>query len=234
MLVDLGYAAAWYVVFIISVTIHEAAHAWAAKKGGDLTAYLGGQVSLNPLPHIKREPLGMVIFPLISAFVFGWPFGYAKTPYDPTWAYNHPRRAAWMSAAGPLANLSLMLLSALLIKTAIALGIFVEPDSVNFTRIVSPDPQGNWTGLSVFISMLFSMNLILVVLNLIPLPPLDGSGVVTLLLPDNASRTFRSAVRNPVFGFIGLIIAWQLFTPLFKFVFPAVMNLLYWGAGFHF
>jgi hypothetical protein len=81
--VDIIYPITWYVIFILSATIHEAAHALAAKLGGDLTAYLGGQVSLNPVPHIKREPFGMVIFPLISAFLIGWPFGYAKTPTTP-------------------------------------------------------------------------------------------------------------------------------------------------------
>jgi hypothetical protein len=94
----------WYMVFLFSVTLHEAAHAWAAQRGGDPTAYLGGQVSLDPRPHIRREPFGMVILPLFTAITSGWPIGYASTPYDPVWALNHPRRAAWMSLAGPAAN----------------------------------------------------------------------------------------------------------------------------------
>ena len=57
----------WYVVFLLSTTCHEAAHAWAAKLGGDLTAFHGGQVSLDPIPHIRREPFGMVIFPLLTS-----------------------------------------------------------------------------------------------------------------------------------------------------------------------
>jgi len=57
---EFAYGIVWYLLFVISVTIHEAAHAWAAKRGGDLTAYEGGQVSLNPIPHMKRAPWGMV------------------------------------------------------------------------------------------------------------------------------------------------------------------------------
>ena len=81
----------YYIVFLFSTTLHEAAHAWAAKRGGDLTAYRGGQVSLDPLPHIRREPFGMVLLPLLSVAVSGWPFGYASAPYDPAWAQQHPR-----------------------------------------------------------------------------------------------------------------------------------------------
>ncbi len=99
----------WYVVFLFSTSLHEAAHAWAAQRGGDPTAYLGGQVSLDPRPHIRREPFGMLLLPLFTAVTSGWPIGYASAPYDPVWAANHPRRAAWMSLAGPAANLLLVL-----------------------------------------------------------------------------------------------------------------------------
>src|SRR5918994_1002237 len=89
----------WFVVFLFSTTVHEAMHAFAAWKGGDPTAYEGGQVSLSPLPHIKREPIGMVVVPLITALTQGWAIGWASAPYDPHWASRHPGRAAVMSAA---------------------------------------------------------------------------------------------------------------------------------------
>ena len=229
---EILYGLAWYFVFVISVTFHEAAHAWAAKKGGDLTAYSGGQVSLNPWPHMKREPLGMVVIPLISAFLIGWPFGYAKTPFNPEWAHTYPRKAAWMSAAGPAANLLLFLLAVLIIKVGILAGIFAEPYSVNFHHMVDPAVGDNTNGLVIFISMLFSMNLILLVLNIIPLPPLDGSGMIALLLSDDAARKYKAVISNPAFAIIGLLLAWQAFTPLFEFIFVRVINIVYWGAGF--
>ena len=77
---------AFYAVFVFSVTVHEAAHAYTAMRGGDLTAYHGGQVSLDPLPHMKRELFGMVILPIITIFTNGFPIGYASAPYDPAWA----------------------------------------------------------------------------------------------------------------------------------------------------
>ncbi len=229
---DIIYAIGWVIIFILSTTLHEAAHAWAAKLGGDLTAYRGGQVSLNPLPHIKREPLGMLIYPLVSSFLIGWPFGYASAPYDRNWAYTHPRKAALMSAAGPAANLLLVVLCAAAIKLGIIGGIFAEPYSVGFRHIVDPGADGAWNGLSIFVSMMFTLNIMLFFLNIIPVPPFDGSNAISLFLPDDAARKYQTVIRNPIFGFIGFIFVWQAFGPLIARVFPIVVNILYWGANF--
>jgi Zn-dependent protease len=232
MMDTLIWGLAWYVVFVISVTFHEAAHAWMAKRTGDMTAYAGGQVSLNPYPHIRREPWGMLVLPLIAAFLIGWPFGYASTPYSAEWAHQHPKKAAWMGCMGPLANLALALFSVLVIKAGIAGGVFLQPYSVGMRHLVDPASPGFWSGVSIFISLLFSMNLILLVLNIIPLPPLDGSNIVALFLPDEAARQYNRFMHNPIFGFVGLFLAWYLFSPLFKFVFPGVINLIFWGSQY--
>jgi Zn-dependent protease len=226
MNLDIAYPIAWVVLFIMSVTVHEAAHAWVAKKGGDLTAYAGGQVSLNPLPHIKRSPWGMVILPLISSFALGWPFGFASAPYDPFWAHKHPRRAAWMAAAGPLANLAIVLLCMAVVRLGMLNGMLLEPQSAGFEHIV--EVGFGPPGLSVIISMLFTLNLILFVLNLLPLPPLDGSGIVGLFLPEDTARKYSAVIANPSFGFLGLLLAWQVFDPVFDVVFLGAINLLYW------
>ena len=111
----------YYVGFLFSTTCHEASHALAAKLGGDLTAAEGGQVSLNPVPHIRRSPYGMVVFPLLSFFLLnGSMIGFASAPYDPDWARRHPHRAALMALAGPATNFALMLISALVLRVGIA------------------------------------------------------------------------------------------------------------------
>ena len=97
----------WYLIFLFSLVAHEAAHAFTAWRLGDPTARKGGQVTLNPLPHIRREPIGTVAVPLVSYLIGGWMIGWASAPYDPEWARRNPRRAALMSFAGPAANLLL-------------------------------------------------------------------------------------------------------------------------------
>ncbi len=226
------YAIEWVIIFILSATLHEGAHALAAKTGGDPTAYAGGQVTLNPLVHIERQPLGMRVFPFVSSLLLGWPFGYASVPYDPFWAYKHPRKAAWMAAAGPAANLALVIICGIAIKIGIGAGVFYEPSSAGLTSLVDPAAGRIWTGLSTFISMMFSLNLIMLLLNLIPLPPLDGSNIVSLFLPESTARNYWSFVTKPAFGFIGLLLAWQLIDPIINVAFPWAMNLLYWGANF--
>jgi len=223
---------AWYVAFLFSVTLHEAAHSWLAKRGGDLTAYHGGQVSLDPLPHIRREPIGMVLLPILSLVFFHWPFGFASAPYDPYWADRHPRRAAWMALAGPASNFLMVLVSAALIRIGMLAGHFDSPDSVGYAAVTAASGGGLWTGLAMLVSMLFSLNLILTVLNLIPLPPLDGSGALPLVLSEAVTRRYHEFSRQPAFQWIGLLVAWNLFGPIFRPIFLLAVNLLYPGSHY--
>ena len=104
MEIDLGTGFLWFVVFLFSTTVHEAMHALVAWKGGDPTAYHGGQVSLSPIPHIRREPIGMLAVPLLTSLTQGWAMGWASAPYDPVWAERHPQRAALMAARARAAD----------------------------------------------------------------------------------------------------------------------------------
>ncbi len=121
----------WYVCFLFALTCHEAAHALAAKIGGDETAARGGQVTLNPLPHIQREPVGTIVVPFLSFMISGWMLGWASAPYDPVWAERYPKRAAWMALAGPVANFALVILAALFIHLGIGAGVFPNPESTH-------------------------------------------------------------------------------------------------------
>ena len=179
----------FFAVFLLSTTLHEAAHAWAALKGGDPTAYHGGQVSLDPMPHIRREPFGMVLLPLLTAVTTGWPMGFASAPYDPDWARRYPRRAALMALAGPAANLLLVLLAAALLRAGYATGDFVAPERLNFGVVAeAASDSGMWYAAARVLGAFFSMNLVLCVFNLLPFPPLDGSAAITLLMSESTTR----------------------------------------------
>ena len=220
----------WYAVFLVSVTLHEAAHAWAAKRGGDPTAYLAGQVTLDPRPHMRREPFGMVLLPLFTALTSGWPIGYASAPYDPRWALAHPRRAAWMSLAGPAANLLLVVAASGAIWSGIALGVFAIPDSVGASSVVAPASEGFAASAALMVSAFFTLNLILCLFNLMPIPPLDGAGALPLVLTERAALRYQAMLRNPMLAVIGIVIAWNVFGPIFRAAFRASLGLLYPGA----
>jgi Zn-dependent protease len=218
----------WLAAFLLSLTCHEAAHALAGKVGGDSTA--AAQVTLDPLPHIRREPFGAIVVPILSFFLQGggWMIGWASAPYDPQWASRHPRRAAGMAAAGPAANFALALLAALAMRVGIGAGYFTLPAGSLSLETLVVAPEGVAQGLALFLSVLFSINLILGCFNLIPLPPLDGYAIVPIVLNDR--------MRDKWFGMfagggalMGLIIAWFLFGRLMPPVFGTAIGLLYTG-----
>ncbi|HET7039160.1 MAG TPA: site-2 protease family protein [Gemmatimonadales bacterium] len=230
---DLPSGLAFYVVFLFSTVLHEAAHAAAALMGGDPTAYHGGQVTLDPRPHIRREPFGMVIMPLISVIVSGWPFGFASAPYDPHWASRYPRRAAWMALAGPGANLLLAVLAAIAIRIGHAAGVFTAPESVRFAHVVAATGDGVWSAVAFVVSVFFSMNLVLAALNILPFPPLDGSAALPLFLSDDATARYQDFLRrNPGLGILGIFLAWQVFDFVFDPIFLVAINLLYPGVRY--
>ena len=219
-----------YVVLLLSLTVHEAAHAWAALRGGDPTAYLGGQVSLDPRPHIRREPFGMVFAPLLFFAMGGMMIGWASTPIDPRWAYVHPRRAAGMSAAGPLANLLLVVLAGLVLRLGVELSWFVPVPVSTFELALAPG--GGVAESVIFVaSWVFSLNLILFVFNLIPIPPLDGASVIGLFVSEETARRLQAWMAQPVVALGGLLLAWLVMRRVFGPVLRAAIDLLYLGAG---
>jgi Zn-dependent protease len=224
----------WFVVFLFSTTLHEAGHAFAAYKLGDPTAYEGGQVSLNPWPHIQREPFGMVLIPIISfaATKGGWMMGWASAPYDPTWAHRYPKRAALMAAAGPAANLLLVLVSGLAIRAGMLGGVLEPPLRLSFTRIVA-GAEGTWgEAASVPLSILFSLNLLLCVFNLIPFPPLDGSAILPAFMSDDMARRYQGLLHQPMFSLIGLLAAWKIFPLISSPILTLALKLLYPEVGY--
>jgi Zn-dependent protease len=230
---DLASGLVYYIVFLFSTTLHEAAHAWAAKRGGDLTAYHGGQVSLDPRPHIRREPFGMVVLPLISVAVSGWPFGFASAPYDVRWAMKYPKRAAWMALAGPAANILLVIAALVLIRVGMAAGVFYAPSSVSFGQITQTTAGGAWPALGFLLGVFFSLNVLLAALNLIPFPPLDGSAAIPLLLSDKATARYQQFIwGQPALAWIGLLAAWYLFDAIFHPIFLFSVNLIYPGVNY--
>lgn len=221
--------AVWFAAFLFSTTLHEASHAFVAWRLGDPTAYHGGQVTLNPLPHMQREPFGMVIVPLLSYFASPshWMIGWASAPYDPHWAQRHPPRAGAMALAGPVANLTLAVVSGVAIRIGTALGTLRAPlEGRTLSQLVEAPAGGAMNGVAALLSVFFSLNLILFLFNLLPLPPMDGSAVLQLILPEEVSRRWQMTMRQPLVGIIGILVAWRLFGYVLLPVFTVAVRLL--------
>jgi Zn-dependent protease len=221
----------WYIAFLFSTTCHEGAHALVAKIGGDPTAFHGGQVTLNPIPHIRREPVGMVLVPILSFVYAHWMMGWASAPYDPTWQQRYPRRAAWMALAGPAANFLLVLVAAISIRVGMAAHFFAMPRSASFTHITEPAVPGMADFAATFLSILFVLNLVLGTFNLLPVPPLDGNTGITLLMSEEAGLRFLAWTRTQGFGLIGLVLAWVLYGRIFEHIFRISLLALYPGSS---
>ena len=208
-------------------------------KLGDKTAYHGGQVSLDPLSHVQREPVGTILVPIITFALSaqsgsGWMMGWASAPYDPIWADRYPRRAAYMALAGPACNLLLVIIAAVAIRIGIAANIFYAPDSITFTQVAASKTDGPMIALALLISLLFSLNLLLCVFNLIPLPPLDGTAILHFVLDRNTFAKYQNVLRSPGLSIFGIFIAWKLIGFIYSPVHTIAINLLYPGLYQHY
>jgi Zn-dependent protease len=178
--------AVWALPVLFAVTVHEVAHGWVARSLGDPTAQRMGRLSLNPLAHV--DPLGTILIPGLLLALGGFIFGWAK-PVPVDWRnFRHPRRdMAVVAVAGPVANLAMAIGWGLVYKSALATGA----------------QEGLWYGVALMGKAGMVINVSLMVLNLLPLPPLDGGRVAVGLLPARAA--YRYARIEP-YGFLILLL----------------------------
>ncbi|MCJ7524428.1 MAG: site-2 protease family protein [Candidatus Aminicenantes bacterium] len=206
-----------FAVVLFAISIHESAHAWVADRCGDPTAKLMGRVTLNPIAHI--DLIGTIIFPILLAVmgapVFGWAKPVMVNPYN---LRNRRRDGMFISAAGPISNILVAL------GVIILLGLFSNPIM-----------QSTSTSIALLIKIatyLLMINIFLAVFNLIPIPPLDGSGILEGLLKGEALVMFEKI--KPYGFFILLLIIYThaldsianfIFTILFK-TFPFLIFIM--------
>ncbi len=163
---------------IFAITLHEAAHGWVAYKLGDKTAFMLGRVSLNPIKHI--DLFGTIILPILMITLGGFIFGWAKPVPISQRNLNNPKRdMAIVALAGPISNLSMAVFWALIAKLG-----FILFDNVHLPI------EGTAEFLVLTGKFGIMINLVLAILNLIPLPPLDGSRLVSSLLPNHLSAAY--------------------------------------------
>ncbi|UCC38261.1 MAG: site-2 protease family protein [Candidatus Aminicenantes bacterium] len=200
-------------VLLFAITVHEAAHGWAAFKMGDPTAYHLGRVTLNPIAHI--DPIGTILVPLMLA-IMGFPFfGWAKpVPVNPLNLRNPRRDNLLISAAGPISNLTVAFIGffGIIILKTLTSG-FQEGSSQSFVNLAS--------GIFFILYYTIVINVILATFNLIPVPPLDGSGVLLGLISNEAAQKYEQ-IRP--YGFIIIILMW--ITGILRAIFGFILGIV--------
>ena len=185
---------------IFAITLHEAAHAFAARYFGDSTAYMLGRMTLNPIKHI--DPVWTILVPIVTLLVSPFVFGAAKPVPVNFGALRNPKRdMIWVAAAGPFANLIMMVMWAIVGKIAISIG---ASGPVYFLALVAEA--------GIFV------NALLMVFNLFPLLPLDGGRILTGLLPNKMAYAFSRTEPYGMYILIALIVTGVLG----KFMWPLI------------
>nr|WP_314901196.1 site-2 protease family protein [uncultured Deefgea sp.] len=190
--------AVWALPVLFAITAHEAAHAYAAKKLGDPTAFMLGRMTFNPLKHI--DPVGTVLLPLICVLLpGGFLFGYAKpVPVDFSRLKNPKRDMRWVAVAGPLANFVMAFFWVLMFS--------FSTSSLNGSSFQLPLALMSQAGIQI--------NVVLMVLNLLPIPPLDGGRIAVSLLPHQQANMLSKVEPYGFFILIGLLVTGLLGTIL--------------------
>lgn len=187
-------------VFLFSLTVHEFAHAWTARMAGDMTAAYKGRLTLNPIAHI--DLIGTIVLPGI-ALLSGFPLiGWAKPVPVNDLRFRKPIWLVWVSIAGPLSNILMALIAAVLLKLGLNFAMSLDPGEVNAGGLLNLRKFGSV--LAAFGILFIQMNIVLAVFNMLPIPPLDGSKVLFHFVIRGNEHMYPLWIGLHRFGFFAL------------------------------
>ena len=200
---ELAIGFVWFLAFLFSTTVHEAMHALVAWKGGDPTAYHGGQVSLSPIPHIKREPIGMLVVPLVTSLTQGWAMGWASAPLRSVLGRAASAARGAHGGGGPGRQLPDRA-DRLRWTPSWSDGGSVRVSGAGDVSRAGCRRIDGWADFSgTVLSVLLVLNVFIGLFNLLPLPPLDGFSVVSIFLPEEHAAKWRALQSNAGMSMVG-------------------------------
>jgi Zn-dependent protease len=217
------------VALVFSLSLHEAGHAWMSSRFGDDLARSQGRVSLSPVTHV--DPIGTLLFPALAFITHAPLLGWARpTPVNPLRWRNKRVANFWVSIAGVMGNLAIAIVAGITIRVLYETGV-IDFGGTFLAPVGTDSPLA--VGAVELLYIFFRLNVGLAVFNLFPIPPLDGSKILSSILPDSFDSALQSLEQ---FGFILLFIAvfTGVFTAVFRVVMPFAVQLLFIGTGIEF
>lgn len=218
---DPGTFILYMVAWLFAASVHEAAHAWMSLRFGDDLAYSQGRVSLNPVVHV--DPIGTLLFPALAFITGGTLWGWAKsTPVNPLRWRNKRVANFWVSLAGVMGNFAIALGAMLILRVLLATDVVDLTVRNNALHLAATNGSALVEGLANLLNIAVILNITLIFLNLIPIPPLDGGAILSSILPDFFAPILEMLEQ---YGFILLILL--LLTGVIGLYLGATMPILY-------
>ncbi len=199
---EISYIIICALCFVPAIVFHEVAHGVVANRLGDPTAKMAGRLTMNPLAHI--DPFGTVLLPLLMAMMGGPVFGYAKpVPYNPRYFSDKRKGDLLVGLAGPCANLVMALVGA-----ALTWAVWMGANAMTYEMVTSGVTGAIISFMFSLLPMFTIINLYLMFFNLLPIPPLDGSSILAILIPESKLGTYYAIERYamPVFLVVAFVV----------------------------
>lgn len=220
---DIGLFILYMVALVFSLSLHEAGHAWMSNRFGDDLARSQGRISLNPVTHV--DPIGTLLFPAISFFTGAPLLGWARpTPVNPLRWRDKRVANFWVSLAGVLGNFLIVIITGVTIRILYETGVI---EAWPLTPL--NDDSALAVGAVKMLQIFFTLNIVLAVFNLLPIPPLDGGKILSSVLPESFAPAIEALEQ---YGFILLFIAvfTGVFSALYRVIMPLAIKAVFIGA----
>jgi Zn-dependent protease len=224
MIFELKIGLIWYITLIFSIVAHEFTHAYCAFKLGEKSIQKEGLLTINPIPHLKREVIGTIVFPIIFFIKAGFMIGWAAIPVDLNWAKKFPNKFIITTLSAPIANLLILIIVSIILHIGLNFDIVQRTEKVTYALFIG---SAEYLTLSIILCIIFSMNLILFFFSILPLPSFDGFSIILFLLRKEDKGELIIKFQDKKFKWTSGIILGIIFLLFFENIHTFLVNFIF-------